>query len=500
MDKRARTEYRRSTHRSNNSLPLIALIILCLWIPSIAYAADGNEGNSPLIVINAQQGIPISPSLYGANNIWYWVPQSSFGAYTGSLRENAGVSLLRYPGGFESEHYNWSDNTLDPAYKNYTATPGGSPADAIYDMGTGRVTFVMRTEDAFFADTAAAYKLWADQAASLVTQYGGQVHDWEIGNEWFHFGGASKHYNEYLQRYAKLISYYVPAMKAAALRSGFPIRIYISSNWVYPADMTTMQQYVTPAMWAQVDGIDVHVYTGVNPGTTGTYPPPPISEVPRYLEQIKKYSGKSLIYVSEWAADLNDNNHYGGLENANVMMQLFDQLSLSGVSMATYWPPVAASQAQADTITFLHDSIPYAPDADGQAFLWLSDSYRGEALTTKVMNSTVSCVAAKRRDHQLVVFVMGGDRALNETENVQVSGFHWGRIVSAQVLWASDTNVDRGPANISAIAAKKVSVNGMETAQFTINPGGPNRGNAWEIVKLVLGSNGGGMDNASHRH
>ena len=114
MDKRAQTEYRKSTHRSNNSLPLIALIILCLWIPSIAYAADGNEGNSPLIVINAQQGIPISPSLYRANNIWYWVPQSSFGAYTGSLRENAGVSLLRYPGGFESEHYNWSDNTLDP--------------------------------------------------------------------------------------------------------------------------------------------------------------------------------------------------------------------------------------------------------------------------------------------------------------------------------------------------------------------------------------------------
>ena len=490
MALKQRTRCNVLSSRFVSSVQVVVALTLCLWIPRLACAANPQASSDPLIVVDASHGIRINPLLYGANNIWYWVPQTSFDAYTDSLRENAGVKLLRYPGGFESEHYNWSNNTLDPSYKNYTATPGGSPADAIYDMGTRHVSFVMPTEAAFFANTPEAFQSGATQAAQLVTQYGGQVTDWEIGNEWFHFGGAPKNYNEYLQRYAEIVSYYVPAMKAAAARSSFHIHVYISSNWVYPTDMTTMQQYITPAIWAQVDGIDVHVYTGISPGTGSPYPPPPISMIPSYIAQIKRNSGKNLIYASEWAADLNDNNHYGGLQNANVMMQLFGQLALSGVSMATYWPPVAASKAQADTITFLHDSVPYTVDADGQAFQWLSKSYRGEALSTQVLNSTVTCLAAKGHGHQLVVFVMSGDQSINETETVQVTGYHWGKIVSAQVMWASAANVGRGPANMRAINAKKVNLHGREAVQFTVNPGGNNRGDGWEIVKLVLGSRG----------
>ena len=64
-------------------------------------------------------------------------------------------------------------------------------------MGAGKVSFVVPTQDAFFAKSPAARQRWADEAGRPVRRYGGQVHDWEIGNEWYHFGGAPKHYHAY---------------------------------------------------------------------------------------------------------------------------------------------------------------------------------------------------------------------------------------------------------------------------------------------------------------
>jgi hypothetical protein len=80
---------------------------------------------------------------------------------------------------------------------------------------------------------------------------------------------------------------------------------------------------------------------------------------------------------------------------------------------------------------------------------------------------------------------MGGT-ASNETEHIQVTGFKWSEIVSAQVMYASPENVDIGPAKQADIPAKKVVVDGKPLAEVVINPGGSQRGSAWEIVKLVL--------------
>lgn len=99
-------------------------------------------------------------------------------------------------------------------------------------------------------------------------------------------------------------------------------------------------------------------------------------------------------------------------------------------------------------------------------------------------NSTVTSIAAQN-GNQVVVFIMGGT-ASNETEQVQVSGFSWSNIVSAQVMYATDANEGSGPATITDIATNVVSVDVQNTAQIVINPGGSGRGSAWEIVKLIL--------------
>jgi len=454
-------------------------------------AAPGSgSAAAQLIVVNAQDGVPINPHLYGANNFWNIVPDARFDAFAKSLKTDCGITLMRFPGGFESEHYDWSNNTLEKSYRKYTAIPGATPEHILDLMGDGNVTFVVRTQDALQADTKESYQLWADKAAEIVSKYGNRVTDWQIGNEWYNVGGAHKDYPEFLRRYARLVSYYAPAMKRAAARKGYHVRLFITANWGNPGDMATMRAAVPASAWADVDGLDIHVYTGRNPHEDDILHRLPISGIQPAIAGMKKDSGKDLVYVSEWMATLRDDNNSGGLENANTMMVILGEMARVGVTETAYWPPVwptttnAKHAPQEDTVTLVHDDATYSADADGQAMKWLSSGYRGAALSTSVANTTVKSIAAKDGD-QITVFVMGGT-ASNETEHIQVTGFKWSKIVSAQVMYASPENVDIGPAKQADIPAKKVVVDGKPLAEVVINPGGSQRGSAWEIVKLVL--------------
>jgi alpha-L-arabinofuranosidase len=467
---------------------LPAAAMTCVACPQSA--SPPTNAAKPLIVVDAHDGVPINRHLYGANNFWNIVPDTSFDAFAKSLTSNCGVTLLRFPGGFESEHYQWSDNTLEKSYRRYTATPGVSPGHILHVMGDGNVTFVVRTQDALQADNKETYQLWADKAAQLVATYGDRVTDWQIGNEWYNVGGAHKDYPGFLRRYARLVSYFAPAMKQAAARKGYRVRLFITANWGSPGDMRTLRAAVPASAWADVDGLDIHVYTGRNPHDDTILHRLPIADIQPAIAGLKKDSGKDLVYVSEWMATLNDDNRSGGLENANTMMAIMGEMARAGVTEAAYWPPVwpanpnGKQAAQADTVTLVHDDAIYSADADGQAMQWLSSGYRGVALSTTVTDSTVRSLAAKDGG-QITVFVMGGSAA-NETERVQVNGFNWSKIVSAQVLYADPAHVDLGPAMESEIKAMKEVVDGHTTAVFVINPGGPQRGSDWEVVKLVL--------------
>jgi alpha-L-arabinofuranosidase len=448
------------------------------------------NGEQPLITVNALGGVPIDGHLYGSNNYWYHVPDSSFNAFAKSLKSNSGVTLMRFPGGFESEHYNWSDNTLEKNYRNYTAIPGVTPEHILSTMGAGNVTFVVRTQDALETNTPESYKLWADKAAELVATYGSRVQDWQIGNEWYNVGGAHKHYEEFLRRYATLVSYYAPAMKKAAALKGYKIRLFVTANWGNSGDMTKMRAAVPGSAWSDVDGLDIHIYTGNAPSEDKALPRLLISGIQPAIAAMKKDSGKNLVYASEWMATLQDDNHSGGLRNANTMMLILGEMARAGVTQAAYWPPVWPTKSngkpfpQEDKVTLVHNDAGYSVDADGQAMKWLSTGYRGEALSTVVANTTVKSIAAKDGD-RITIFVMGG-QASNETEQIQINDFKWSKIVSAQVMYAPDTNVGSGPATLADISASKVIAGGRPMAKVVINPGGLHRGSSWEIVKLVL--------------
>jgi hypothetical protein len=518
------------------------------------------------ITVNANLQTAISTRMFGANNIWYYVQGSSFTNFANGLK-NVGVTGLRFPGGYESEHYIWDQSSpvcntpcmandddeylINPngnptLYKNYWQnnsysasnpnapwSPGATPAQAKAAF-PGNVAFAVRTLDAMEANTTSVsnpnnWNVWAAYAAHLVTAYGYDGQDWLIGNEWYNdaYNGSDAHKDPvtWANLYGTALSYYVPAMKAAALAAQINIKIYASTLY----EQNTSQdpaQYLTNVIssagpaWAQVDGLDVHPYSGNNPNTcsSGTWITDPINTVGADIQALINTSGKSLVFASEWSADLEDNKGSDpcnnpqvqkGLENANDMVQLFGQLAQGGVTAATYYPPVEVApwggancqpdgtcppvenaSAQDGTVTLLN-STTYTPDANGQAMDLLSTYYRGSSLPVTVSNSTVTSIAALNGTEP-VIFIMGGGTASNEAEVVQVNGVNWSHIALAKVLWYDPTNANQsltgGAVSFSDITSSVsvVPVNGQNTAQFAINPGGPGRGSSWEIVMLVL--------------
>jgi hypothetical protein len=424
--------------------------------------------------------------------------------------------------------YYWGNNN----YPNAPWTPGASATQAISQFNNS-VAFTLRTADALTANTTAKYQTWANYAAHLVTKYGASVTDWLIGNEWYNDtagGGNSAHSNTatWAANYGTLLAYYVPAMIQAASTNHYPIRIWVSAEWTRPQDLAAIINAANSGpsgsgVWSEVYGLDLHIYSGNNPlqNTNPTYNscqggywiPLPTSQVSQQIQVMQNAASKTPVFVSEWAADRGDNagpdctvsQPQTGLENSNDMLQLFGQFAQAGVNEATYWPPaivtpwggatingvvtpVTNDNAQADKLTFLStlSSPMFAVDADGQAMSWLSANYRVYSLPTSVNNTAVTSIAAKN-GNQVVVFIMGGGSAFDQAEQVQVSGFSWSSVVSAQVLYAAaGQDPTTGPATVANITATAGMVGGVETAQFTINPGTTGRGSGWEIVKLVL--------------
>jgi len=499
----------------------------------VPLSGTGYAGSTPLITVNAITGTPINPRSYGANNIWFFVPGTAFPAFSSSLISNVGVTLMRYPGGFESESYEWDANTpetaatctgngknpddpnatcvanaVDGGYGNYTSTAGATPAQVISTLGAGNSSFVVRTADALKANDPGTYQTWATYAASLVTEYayGGQVTDWQIGNEWYNMDSASKgpaQYQTALDNYAMLVAYYAPLMKAAAQTLGVPINIYATLNFnspTYQQDAITLRQLVDTYgaqlnegsnVWENdVDGLDLHIYSGIYPSLTGhSYPSVPLPQIPGTMSSIKALSGKTKVYVSEWGADLVDNNGLSGLQNSNIMLQVFGQLEQAGITQAAFWPPVfELGEPQTNSITMVQNSPTYPLNANGQAFDLLANDYQGLSLPTAVSNSTVSSIAALK-GNQLVVFIMAG-QVYKEAEQLQVNGFSFSTVAYANVLYAKGpdgTSTGTGPATAGTdVATNVITVNGVPTVQFTMDAGGSDRGTAWEIVELVL--------------
>lgn len=443
------------------------LICLCIgftnFLPVTAAPSLDTVSEVKSATVSLRGSIPIPELIYGINNLWKEVPQNEFEQFAAAMSEHLHYSMIRFPGGWVAENYDWSSNRT-PGWKKAPEQPGVDPRTLT--LKTPAQTFVVRTSPAMKENTDDARRELALEAANLVKLYGNKVKIWEIGNEWWLQGFADGNKRaEGLRRYAKAVASIAPAMKAA----NSSVDLYINGDWKQPEEFGQLKSLVGKNAWAKVDGFSVHLYCGQKDEDTH------ISSIRPRLNQIKTLTGKDKIYASEWNVSLRASG-LGGLRNANMQVLAIQEMVFGGVSVAAIWPPVRVLPR----LSLVSSDYSHAL-APGQGFDWMAQGYQGKALKT---SGQIPLIAAKNNSGRIVVIVPSMGESTNRIQ-IQMPDIEWKSVISSEVMYDQD-DPDQGSAKITELPVKVGAVGNTRTIEFTLNPGGTKRGISWEIARIVL--------------
>jgi hypothetical protein len=451
-------------------LRISAVLLAAAGIGSPVPAAHSAEtARISEISISTTPVAPISPLLYGANYVWHLVPAAEFRNFDEMLRNIAHSSLVRYPGGWAAEWYDWATNS-EPGNKKPPEEPGIDPETFL--AAVPRASFV--TPSALYIRDPSQLETIVGRSVDLVRRYGSRVKLWEIGNEWWlqrdHKDMGVRQQN--LAAYGKLVAAVVPAMKKADPS----IEIYVTGDWIVPAEFATLRRLAGEAAWSAVDGISIHPYCGA------VDPQKACGLFADRVNEIRSLTGKDNLYASEWSYSWSretvlESGNYG-IRNADQMVAAIQRLAFAHVHAAAYWPAVRG----VPDINFVSQDYRHA-FATGRLFGWMAQYYRDQALSTR---GDLPAAAAKSADG-VTVFVPAMDGAPH-TVRVPLAGTGLTRVVSAEVMFAPDLE-DRGRSRLADTVPLPAAVRqegGQSFVEFGLDPGTPGRGAGWEIARVTL--------------
>lgn len=441
--------------------------------------ARAEEGRTAEIKVSPASIGSIDPAIYGVNYVWHLVPASDFPRFTKLMRDNVSATLVRYPGGWAAESYDWAHNRYGVGPDTFTALPELDEETLAQNPGVDPETFLASAPDASFVTPSAPairdpaeIAATADISARLVGLYGHRVKLWEIGNEWWLQRGA-KHdpatRAENLERYAALVALAAPAMKAA----NPSIELYITGEWTHPEDFSTLRQLVGEQAWRAIDGSSIHPYCGnADPDTL-------CSLIPSRAERIRALTGKDAIFASEWSLGPKVSTDDYGIRNANMMVTALRTLVQARIRAAAYWPAVRG----VPEIALVSRNYDRAL-ATGMLFSWMARYYRGTALATS--GPLPSAAARSGAGTSVFVATMGGRYRKIQ---IPLEGTGLSRVISAEVMFSDnpdDPNLSRFAKIRTLPTQSRTGPGGATVVECEINPGPPGRGASWEIIRVTL--------------
>jgi len=225
-------------------------------------AAQGAAPAPVTVIVNARAGLATVPGTALGVNHAIWDPQLGTPA-VGDLLQDAGVRMLRYPGGSYGDIYHWRDHTAPGGY----VAPGtdfdtfmaaahriGADPMIIANYGTGS------------AQEAADWVRYANVTKGYDATY------WTIGNENYgngHYGSsweADDHADKSPTQYANEVIAYATAMKAVDPDIQVGAVLTMPGNWpdgiVGTGDAGTWNRTVLSLAGPHIDFVDVHWYPG----------------------------------------------------------------------------------------------------------------------------------------------------------------------------------------------------------------------------------------------
>ncbi|MEV6157239.1 cellulose binding domain-containing protein [Nonomuraea sp. NPDC052129] len=309
----------------------VLLTLTALNVP----AAHADEVTPVAVTVNARAALATVPETGIGTNHAIWDTNLGTNA-TADLLKDAGVKLLRYPGGSYSDIYHWATHTA----------PGGYVApNTDFDTfmsgvrRTGAQAMVTANYGTGTADEAAA---WVRQA-NITKGYG--VKYWEIGNENYgngHYGSAweaDDHADKSPAEYARHVVTYADAMKAVDPTIKIGAVLTTAANWpdaiVADGDDGTWNKTVLSIAGPKIDFVILHWYPGALDKAAHV---PDMIQLTR--QQIAKYAGPGSERIGMAMTEFNTGSSSGGITTqpgALAAADAYATLLANGIFTVDWW-------------------------------------------------------------------------------------------------------------------------------------------------------------------
>ena len=358
--------------RRGTAAGLAAALVVAGATAVWALAPDASAAvSSATVTVNAGQTLVTVPGTAIGMNASVYDPNISDAGVPGLLRD-AGINVLRFPGGTESDEYNWKTNTdvlsgsAEPtSFDTFMGVLGQTSAQPMITVnyGTGN------TIGARMSPTETGAQFAADwvRYANVTHHYG--IKYWEIGNEVYgngtygaywepddHCGAippTSQPSNCGPAVYAQNVAAYVTAMKAVDPSISIGVVLTASGSW--PDGQTSAgspqpwNQTVMSALRSSIDFADVHWYpqnpsTVTPPGPTDAGLLSSTAQVPGMVStlrsQLNQYAGNGNIPIM--VTETNSVSSNPGKQTVSTVNALYleqDYLAwlTSGVANIDWW-------------------------------------------------------------------------------------------------------------------------------------------------------------------
>jgi Cellulose binding domain/Fibronectin type III domain len=329
---------------------LMARSLTALAVPAAA-AAPAAAAPAPVnVTVNADEGLGTIPSTaYGLNSA-VWDSQMN-APQVQTLLQQAGVEMLRYPGGSYGDIYNWQNNTAPGGY----VAPG---TDFDSFMGTvqkiGAQPILIANYGTGTPQEAAA---WV-QYANITKGYGDKY--WEIGNEVYgngYYGSdweADDHASKSPATYAANVLQYASAMKAVDPTIKIGAVLTLPGNWpdsvVASGDSADWNKTVLTDAGSAIDFVIAHWYPSGSGAATALGEPAMLAgELAQLRQEINEYAGPNGpnigIALTEMNPGVDEDTQPAALFAADASMTALE----NGVFTVDWWDthngPTAISTA-----------------------------------------------------------------------------------------------------------------------------------------------------------
>ncbi len=445
---------------SNTCWLIVVLVISC------SYANGQNTAN---LKVYANDRLPINPDIFGVNNDWRQISNTAFPDFISAF-EAIDYGVFRFPGGWESEYYDWASNSTPAWGAESPAVPGASVASLKSNVSNYSIVVPTRLAmdetygsaewDAALVSLKLIAKDAIDRADPKAIKY------IEIGNEWWlQYAGGSSRAN-------KLLKYSKIAMTIAGYIDGqYPNRAFkllVNGDYTVPSEFSTMKEHFTEAYDA-IDGVALHTYTGYTTDTHDiAYLGKGIQSCASNFNSLKEM----CVYASEWmpSRDYNERRLY--MEAANILPDIFHIYARNKVEAAAYWPPVNNSVPGLGLVNW-NASVTFPC---GQIIGDMAKSFKGEVVRT--ISDDITITGALQDESNLVLYVTGKDYAETDV-TISLNGFAVEAIKSVKKLRPYDySQTDLAKPYLVENASASL---GADEVSFTINSAG-----SYEIFKIEL--------------